>query len=148
MRTPTRTRWASPWLGALLALLAIGVVAPSEAKAGCRHPGLAGWGSSAMLDQLEGLTAADAAPAPRQAPAELPAPCKGPSCSGQTAPPLTPPTPPPPDPGQRWALGAIAPPAADSASEATSHDGDRLRPLRIPLAIFRPPPARTSLPTS
>ncbi len=100
-----------------------------------------------MLDQLDGLMAGDAAPAPRQAPVEAPVPCKGPSCSGQNAPPLAPTTTTPPDPGQRWALGAIAPPAADPGSEVAPRDGSRLRPIRLPLAIFRPPPPRTSLPT-
>jgi len=144
MRPPTRTWWASPRAGALLALLAFGVVAPSEAKAGCRHPGVLA--SGAALDRLESLMLDDAAPAPRQAPPAGPAPCKGPSCSGQTAPPLAPMSI-PPNPAPRWALGALAPPAADPGSEAIPPDDARLHPLHTPLAIFHPPRPPASLPT-
>lgn len=148
MSTPTRTRWASPWLGALLALLGCGLVAPGQAKAGCRHPGLSAWGSSAMLGALDVLMVGDAAPALRQAPVEAPAPCEGPSCSGQNAPPLAPSSTKPHDPGQRWALGAFSAPVADSRSEATPRDDARLRPTHISLAIFHPPRLAVFPPTS
>lgn len=136
MRPPTRRWRTSPLAGALLALLASGVVAPSEAKAGCRHPGILA--SASPLDRLEALIPDDASPAPRHVPPAGPAPCKGPSCSGQTAPPLAPATI-PPDPAPRWALGAIVPPVADPGSQANPPDDARLRPLHVPLAIFHPP---------
>jgi hypothetical protein len=126
----------------LLALVAWGLLAPAEAKAGCRHPGVSADGS--LFDRL---MVGDEAPAPLRLPPERPAPCKGPSCSRQEAPPSAPVTI-PTDPGRRWALGAIVVPDEDGGSEIVLIAEARLRPVRTSLAIFHPPRLSPSLPTS
>jgi hypothetical protein len=142
MRALTRTWRAIPWPGALLALAAWGLLAPVEAKAGCRHPGVSVEGS--LFDRL---MVGDEAPLPLKLPLEHPASCKGPSCSGEEAPPSVPVTV-PTDPGRRWALGAIAMPDRDDGSAAVPLVDARPRPVHTALAIFHPPRLSTSLPTS
>lgn len=148
MRPPTRTWRATPWPGALLALLAWGLVAPGEARAGCRHPGVSASDSATLFDQLDRLMVGDSAPTPKRIPAEGPAPCKGPSCSGQEAPAPSSPTTTVPEPGPRWALGAIVPADAGADSQAIPLDEARLRPAHVPLAIFHPPRLLGTLPNS
>ncbi len=146
MRPPTRTWRAIPWPGALLALAAWALVAPAEARAGCRHPGVTASGQASLLDGLDRLGLVAAPTAPLRLPA-APAPCKGPSCSEREAP--------PPSPGitthelgPRWALGSIVPPRDQAGSEAIPCADDRLRPVHNPLAIFHPPRLSRSVPTS
>jgi hypothetical protein len=147
MRPPTRTWRAIPWPGALLALAAWALVAPGEARAGCRHPGVTASGSMSLLDGLDRLMLDDVSPAPLRLPPASPAPCKGPSCSEREVPPPSPATT-THELGPRWALGSIVPPRDQAGSEAVPHAAARLRPVHNPLAIFHPPRPSTSVLTS
>ncbi|HEY2157604.1 MAG TPA: hypothetical protein VGH33_18390 [Isosphaeraceae bacterium] len=145
MRPPTRTWRAIPWPGALLALAAWALVAPGEAQAGCRHPGVSASGQASLLDGLDRLALGDATPL--RLPTAPPAPCQGPSCSEREAPPPSPATT-THELGPRWALGSIVRPRDQAGSEAVPHADARLRPVHNPLAIFHPPRPSRSLPTS
>lgn len=141
MRNSSRSRRAGPWVGALLALLAAGLLFPSTTRAGCssRHaaaksPETAG---TARLELLE--LAGAIADGPAGMPGEWPAPCTGALCSGNPAVPLAPATPIIPPVTEQWALAAfaLATPAPglhmDAAEEADA------RPIGRPESVFHPP---------
>jgi len=90
MRLLARRFLGGPWFGALLAILTIGIVLPSTARAGCaahyvnsRSP----WNGEVAHLELLNFTGAIPAPA-EETPGERPKPCSGALCSGNPAPPL------------------------------------------------------------
>ena len=143
MKRLARGLLAGPWVGALLALLTWGVVAPASARAGCssdrvRHgpqPGGADAG-------LELLSLAGTAPAGHgEGPRERPTPCSGALCSGNPATPFSVPSPAPPPWTGHWALPAFLAPVTGPASYACPPVPPRLSPVDLACPIFRPPRA-------
>ncbi|MDG3004357.1 hypothetical protein [Paludisphaera mucosa] len=83
------------WAGAILSLLVTGLIAPSQAQAGCAHYVKHRSAADAFAHRLDPLVAGSAeastdAPSTPDGP-RRPAPCSGPSCSGQPASPTPPP---------------------------------------------------------
>ena len=129
MRATRPRRLVKAIVGASLTLLAIGLIAPASAKAGCEHPADR---PSIGLDafRIDGSTTADQAPRPK--------PCSGPSCSNKSAP--TPTSAPQPAPrAELWGLVVGPLPVAPPDSSAKAPEGDLERPVRLATSIFHPP---------
>jgi len=106
MRLLARRFLGGPWFGALLAILTIGIVLPSTARAGCaahyvnsRSP----WNGEVAHLELLNFTGAIPAPA-EETPGERPKPCSGALCSGNPVPPLSTMPSVPSLTGGQWAL--------------------------------------------
>lgn len=142
MRRVTSGRLKGLLAGALMVLLAGGLIAPRGARAGCIHPHArhgSQAGPSAHFEWL-GLTGA-LAPTTEAPPPEdprRPAPCSGAFCSGSPA------GPPIPHaagtfPEMRWAMNeppfAIAGPSPSAAPD----DAAGPRAVRLAFPIFHPP---------
>lgn len=128
MRSSRPSRgWAL--VGAFAALLAVGLIAPGTATAGCEHPGERPR-FDLNLDPDPGPGAAAPVPAPK--------PCTGPSCSNRSAPaptsaarPLL--------RLEQWGLAAEAPPIPDARPIAWAVEDAAARPIRLAPSIFHPP---------
>ncbi len=136
MRAPVSKGRAWSGAGALMTLLAVVLLAPSQARADCSHPAdrpaIAGDLSRLSFDGASGDPASDPAQAP------LPKPCSGPQCSGKSAPPLSaPPTVPPR--AKLWALTVDPGPAPSPDPAASWPEEAPSRPIRIAPSIFHPP---------
>ena len=128
MRTTRPRRRAKAFAGAFLTLLAIGLLAPVSAKAGCEHPsdrpaiGLDAFGTDGpKSDQL---------PPPK--------PCSGPSCSNKSAPPTTS-APQPPPRAELWGVVIEPSPVEPPGSSARTAEDDLDRPIRFAPSVFHPP---------
>jgi hypothetical protein len=133
MRLSTRGRASvgRSCVGALVALLAAGLLAPSTARASCSWYALANHGAPGAPDGLGLLTRTTTLP-------DGPRPCSGVFCSGQPGLPVVPSTAVTPQPHD-W--GLLAAPPAPSAPDSfpRHHDDDRLRPVHTGEDVFHPP---------
>jgi hypothetical protein len=79
--------------GVLLALLACGILAPSQARAGCSHYAIPQAIQDELANLIDPLIAGEAQQASPtdSSPEHRPKPCTGPSCSGWPASPPVPP---------------------------------------------------------
>lgn len=145
MNRTTPNLLARTCLGAFVALLAAGVVAPGKAQAGCsshvRGASHSGLGVPAQLELLTSLGAvADASEASNPARPTPDRPCTGPSCSGRTAIPSTP-TVLERAPVPLWGCLSSTRPDDRPGSLPFQARSDLDRPSPAPLAIFHPPRA-------
>ena len=127
---PSRRVWAIA--EAFTTLLAIGLIAPAQAQADCKHPSdRPAFGLSLGAGHLGGSPeATEQAPPPK--------PCSGPSCSNKSAPtPTSAPTPPPRV--ELWGLAAETPPLGPLDSSAWALEEARERPIRLAIPFFHPP---------
>src|SRR4051812_16910404 len=147
MRISARGFLTVPWSGALLALLAAGIVTPAAARAGCLNPHVVPRSQhNAGSIHLELLGIAGALPTPQgETPRPGPAPCSGAMCSGNPATPLsTIPSVPPPD-GEQWAFSPpLLPPIVTGPLASLPVDAT-LRPVERPCSIFHPPRFQSAL---
>jgi hypothetical protein len=132
-------RLARLWAGALLTLLAAGLIAPSPARAGCSYHIT----SSATLDGpslFELLpTAGDSAKATLPSPGdEPPSPCSGSLCSQA---PLQPSAPAPSAPVrvEPWGSLIALPALVGPELVASLYEAALFRPIRLGTSIFHPP---------
>ena len=129
MRAAQPIRLVKAIVGASLTFLAISLIAPASAKAGCEHPADR---PSIGLDafRLDGSKTADQAPPPK--------PCSGPSCSNKSAPPTTS-APQPPPRAELWGLAIEPEPVTSPDSSARAPEGTLERHVRLATSIFHPP---------
>lgn len=125
---PSRRVWAI--VGAFTTLLAIGLIAPTPAEAGCGHTTERPAVGLGVLRLDEAPRSADQAPPPK--------PCSGPSCSNKSAPVSTS-TPAPPPRVELWGLVSESPSPVAADPIARAHEDARVRPARVAIAIFHPP---------
>jgi hypothetical protein len=131
MRATSPIRLARAIVGASLTFLAMTLIAPDSAKAGCEHPSDR---PSIGLDalRLNGSSTTEQAPRPK--------PCSGPSCSNKSAPiPTSASAPQPPPRLELWGALVEPPPLTPPDSSAQGLDGDLERPIRLATPIFHPP---------
>jgi hypothetical protein len=135
MRLSTRGLLAGPWVGALFALLMLGIVSPSAARAGCssRHGG----GTTLGLELL--ASAAAFPDDPGETPHERPTPCSGAFCSGNPAPPFSAVPASSPSATGQWAIAAFPFTVAGPGSSAYPPIDARLRPVDLAGSVFHPP---------
>jgi hypothetical protein len=119
---PSARRWRFA-TAALLALAAVALLAPAEARATC--------GDYVVLHPSAGEHQPPV-------PADSPLPCSGPSCSEGSLPPLTPLAPPAPA-AEKW--GCASPEAARGAPplEGAVPDPTTPRPLHRGPSVYHPP---------
>ena len=136
--------WFRFTVGALLALLTVGVVAPGRAEAGCSH--FVSWKGSEIegLGDLSLLRIEGATPSARgqSAPTDSPAdphrkPCTGVFCSGSPAP-LVPATDVPPQ-ADDWCLPTGEAPEVRPEPIRRVNDDGRFHPVHTGAGIFHPP---------
>jgi hypothetical protein len=124
--------------GALLAFLALGVLGPAGARAGCLYPhGTAPGRGVAHLDALA-LAGALSVPIEDAIPAAPVSPCAGLRCSGEPAP-SAPSAPVVPPRSQDWGClaGALSDP--DPSSSPLPVGGPAVRPRHGGPSLFHPP---------
>jgi hypothetical protein len=151
MRLTTFGCQASRLTGALLMLLAFGLVAPPRAQAGCSHYVTSRSQAAGVEAQLELLSLVGTlAPHHDKAPTNTPErhiPCTGAMCSGNPAVPLAPVSTEVQRVGQ-WAMCAFPAPPSGPGSVLARLEDSLLSPSPIVCSIFHPPRVRESLPVS
>jgi hypothetical protein len=142
MKRPATGRLLGPLLGVLLALPAVGIVAPTPARAGCSSQHLTfGTPSNGSPAGLE-LLFARAATAPARhdtAPRDLPRPCSGALCSGNPAPPVSTAPSLASSGGGQWAFFATVIPPASPGPRLHPRLDPALQPVDRNGSVFHPP---------
>ena len=140
MNLALRHRLAPLWAGALAALLAGGVLAPAEARAGCSHyiVGQSEARVRSALADLEVLSFVRHDESAPTTPADRPLPCSGPSCKSQpSAPPLIPA--PPHARAELWACLDANGPQANPHPSLTGAERRAVHPVHRSAPPVRPP---------
>lgn len=130
-----RMRPVPLWVGVALAVLLGGLVAPEKVQAGCSHYVVS------QFDRFDPMTPSHldlpVPPIGPTAPADLPSPCAGLSCSRD---PLAPPVPSPaPIRVVEWGCLATVPNAQHPEPFSLVADSGQVRPIQHGLSIDRPP---------
>jgi hypothetical protein len=134
---------ASHWVGALLTLLAAGLLLPSSARAGCINPHVTSrsHGPHGISDLIPlGRSGGMSIPM-GDMPLDRPAPCSGALCSGNPAVPIS--TIPPVSPrfGDEWAISILAIVSPGPGTFVGKSRGGRLHSVDDPTSVFHPPRA-------
>jgi hypothetical protein len=132
MRAIPPIRLVKAIVGASLTFLAMALIAPESAEAGCEHPSDR---PSIGLDALR----LDGSPI-RTEQAPRPKPCSGPSCSNKSAPSPTSTSVPQPAPrAELWGTLVESLPLSPPDASAEAFDENLERPIRLATPIFHPP---------
>jgi hypothetical protein len=136
--------------GALLALLACALLAPADAQAGCASYVVHGSGRVHLAHFLDPSITGGTENRPdgsTPADSDRPRPCSGPSCSGNSAPPLVPPV-----SETRivepWACLGDAVPLPGLGSRLVPTPESDLHPVLVSFGVFHPPRATAPLPNA
>jgi hypothetical protein len=126
--------------GAWAVLLATGLVAPSQARAGCTHPYVFSKTDTVVaVADLDLLAVGREAPEPSsRAPRNAPAPCSGPACSKLPIVPVSVPSVASPR-LEQWCCLAAGSLSQASGSVAFPASERLLHPLHIASSLFHPP---------
>ena len=132
MRATSPRRLMKFLVGASLTFLAMSLIAPASAKAGCDHP------SDRPSIGLESTRPEGSTPTTGQAP--RPKPCSGPSCSNKSAPsPTSTSSPQPPPRAELWGLLVETLDVASPPSAPRAPEDDLGRPIGLAQPVFHPP---------